>query len=296
MNIILVSIGNFQEYILDNINQLIKLEIKNIYVITNAEFCNHFESCKDKIILIDVNDINDTYNYFNNSRLDKKFRNGFWTYTSQRFFCVYGLMQKYDLKDCIHVENDVLLYYNIDLLMDKLNKNYLYIPFDTYKRNIASIIYIPNSQTFKTILDKYDFTKNDMYNFEKIKLSTGLIQNFPIFSSNFANTKEELYVSENFNLFNLIFDAAAMGQFLGGVDPRNIPGDSSGFVNETCVIKYDKYKFIWEYKDDVKKPFLVINDTKIPIFNLHIHSKQLNRFMDLHETITRPLSENQPTL
>jgi hypothetical protein len=30
MNIILVSIGNFQEYILDNINQLLKLEIKNI--------------------------------------------------------------------------------------------------------------------------------------------------------------------------------------------------------------------------------------------------------------------------
>ena len=118
-----------------------------------------------------------------------------------------------------------------------------------------------------------------MYNFEKIKLSTGLIQNFPIFPSNFANTKEEIYVSENFNLFNLIFDAAAMGQFLGGVDPRNIPGDSSGFINETCVIKYDKYKFIWEYQDDVKKPFLVINDTKIPIFNLHIHSKQLKRFM-----------------
>ena len=81
--------------------------------------------------------------------------------------------------------------------MDKLDKNYLYLPFDTYKRNIASIIYIPNSQTFKTILDKYDFAKNDMDNFEKIKLSTGLIQNFPIFPSNFANTGEESYVSEN---------------------------------------------------------------------------------------------------
>ena len=279
MNIILVSIGNFQEYILDNINQLLKLETKNIYVIANAEFFTNFESCKDKITLIDVNDINDTYNYFNRSKLNKKFRNGFWTFASQRFFCIYGLMQKYNLTDCIHIENDVLLYYNVDLLMDKLDKNYLYLPFDTYKRNIASIIYIPNSQTFKTILDKYDFAKNDMDNFEKIKLSTGLIQNFPIFPSNFANTGEESYVSENFNLFNFIFDAAAMGQFLGGIEPRNAPGDSTGFINETCVIKYNKYEFIWEHHDNVKKPFLVINDTKIPIFNLHIHSKTLKRFM-----------------
>ena len=78
-------------------------------------------------------------------------------------------MEKYNLTDCIHIENDVLLYYNIDLLEDKLNKKYLYIPFDTYNRNIASIMYIPNFIVFKNILDKYDFTKNDMQNFYNIK-------------------------------------------------------------------------------------------------------------------------------
>jgi hypothetical protein len=118
-----------------------------------------------------------------------------------------------------------------------------------------------------------------MENFAYIKQNTGLIQNFPIFPNKFFASHEELFVSENYDKFNMIFDAAAIGQFLGGVDPRNIQGDSSGFVNETCVIKYNKYNFILENNNNIKKPFLIVNETKIPIFNLHIHSKNLIKFM-----------------
>lgn len=279
MNIILVSIGNFQDYIIDNINQLLKLNINNIYVITNSIFFDKFKMYNNNITLVNVDDLQDSYNYADKTYLDKNFRNGFWTLTSLRLFYIYAIMEKYNLTDCIHIENDVLLYYNIDVLTDKFDKNYLYIPFDTFKRNIASIMYIPNSQIYKKVLDRYDNTRNDMENFANIKLTTGLIQNFPIFPSIFATSSEELFVSENYNSFNLIFDAAAIGQFLGGVDPRNIPGDSTGFINETCVIKYNKYNLIWEYNDNIKKPFIIINDMKIPIFNLHIHSKNLKKFM-----------------
>jgi hypothetical protein len=279
MNLILVSIGNFQEYILDNIKQLLILEISNIYVITNSVFFDKFEIYKDKINLISIETLNDSYNFFKKTSLDKNFRNGFWTLTSLRFFYIYSLMEKYTLTNCIHIENDVLLYYNITTLQNNFNDNYMYIPFDTYKRNIASIMYIPNCDIFKNVLDKYDFTKNDMENFAYIKFNTGLIQNMPIFPVNFVTSKEELFVSENFNTFNFIFDAAAIGQFLGGVDPKNMPGDTTGFVNETCVIKYNKYKFIWEIENNIKKPYLVINNLKFPIFNLHIHSKNLLKFM-----------------
>lgn len=279
MNLILVSIGNFQEYILDNIKQLLILEISNIYIITNYVFFEKFEIYKDKINLIAIETLNDSYNFFNKTSLDKGFRNGFWTLTSLRFFYIYSLMEKYNLTNCIHIENDVLLYYNITTIQNRFNDNYVYIPFDTYKRNIASIMYIPNYNVFRNVLDKYDFTKNDMENFAYIKFNTGLIQNMPIFPVNFVTSKEELFVSQNFNTFNFIFDAAAIGQFLGGVDPKNIPGDTSGFVNETCVIKYNKHNFIWEIENNIKKPYLVINKLKFPIFNLHIHSKNLLKFM-----------------
>lgn len=279
MNIILVCINNFQEYILDNIQQLLNLDHDNIFILTNEKFFNLFDKFSEKIKLIDVDSLSDTYNFFNRTNLDKEFRNGFWTLTSLRFFYIYSLMEKYALTNCIHIENDVLLYYNINTLQNNFNDNYVYIPFDTYKRNIASIMYIPNCNIFKNVLDKYDLTKNDMDNFAYIKLNTGLIENMPIFPVNFVTSKEELFVSQNFNTFHFIFDAAAIGQFLGGVDPKNMPGDTTGFVNETCIIKYNKYNFIWEIENNIKKPYLVINDLKFPIFNLHIHSKNLLKFM-----------------
>lgn len=279
MNLILVSIGNFQEYILDNIKQLLILEISNIYVITNSDFFEKFEIYKNKINLISIETLNDSYNFFNRTSLDKGFRNGFWTLTSLRFFYIYEFMKKYDVKDVIHLENDVLIYYNCNEILNCFDKNYIYLPFDTFKRNIASIMFIPSCDILKNILDNYDFTKNDMENFSIIKNKTGLIKTLPIFPKINTTNEEIKFVSENFINFNFIFDAAAIGQFIGGVDPRNFADNSIGFVNETCIIKYNKYNIIWDLENNFKKPFLVINDVKFPIFNLHIHSKNLIKFM-----------------
>jgi len=278
MNIILTSIKNFQEYILDNIQQLIKLKHNNIYVITESDFFDKFINFKDKIILIDKNQLIDSSNYISKTTLDKNFRNGFWYLTSQRFFYIYECMKKYNIDNVIHIENDVLLYYNIDNIINKLNNKYLYIPFDSFTRNIASIVYIPNYNIFKTILDLYDYKLNDMYNFMNIKNKTGLIQNFPIFPYEYAKNLEEKFVSDNFNNLHFIFDAASIGQYLGGVDPMNDSKNTVGFINETCVIKYNKYIFEWKIIDNIKKPFLIINNKEYPIFNLHIHCKNLKNF------------------
>jgi hypothetical protein len=279
MNIILTCIKNFQEYILINIEQLIKLNHKNIYVITNRELFIYFNKYISNINLIDVNDLTENYNFDLNTTLDKNFRNGFWFLTSLRFFYIYELINKYNLEDVFHLENDVLIYYNFNEIINYINKNFMYIPFDSYKRNIASIIYIPDKKIFKNILDNYNFQINDMENFSYIKNKTGLIQNFPIFIKNINLTEEQKFVSENSEIFPFIFDAAAIGQYLGGVDPRNITGNTEGFVNETCVIKYNNYKFLFKQIDNIKKPFIIIENKEIPIFNLHIHSKNLSKFI-----------------
>ena len=52
-----------------------------------------------------------------------------------------------------------------------------------------------------------------------------------------------------------------------------------GFVNETCVIKYNNYSIWFEMVDEKKKPFILIEEKKLPIFNLHIHSKNLKEFV-----------------
>jgi hypothetical protein len=118
-----------------------------------------------------------------------------------------------------------------------------------------------------------------MENFVSIKKKTNLIKNFPIFTNIDGLNDEQKFVCENCDMFPFIFDAAAIGQYIGGVDPRNESGNTIGFVNETCVIKYNNYKIWFEEKNGFKKPFIQIQDKIIPIFNLHIHSKNLEKFM-----------------
>ena len=279
MNIVLVCIANFQEYILTNIEQLIKLEQKKIYVLTNQKLFNFFTKYESFITLVNIDELNDSYNFYNNTSLNKSFRNGFWTFTSLRFFYIYEFMNKYKINDVIHLENDVLIYYNCNNLIDKLDKNKMYIPFDTFNRNIASIIYIPSANIFKTILDNYDLDINDMENFSIIQKKTGLIENFPIFNNIQSENSEISFVSRNFNIFNYIFDAAAIGQFLGGIDPLNNKNDTVGFVNVKCIIKYNLYKIEWLNINNIRRPFIQINNRLIPIFNLHIHCKNLLKFI-----------------
>jgi len=283
MNLVLVCLNNFQEYIIENIKQLLLLNHTQIYIITNFHLFPNFKIFDSKINLINADLFKEKSYFEKNSNLDKSFRNGFWHLTSLRFFYIYEFMNQYNIDNVIHLENDVLIYYNINELNDKLDKKYLYIPFDSYKRNIASIMYIPNKNIFKNILDNYDLNENDMFNFGKIKENTNLIKNFPIFIKLNNLSDEQLYVCENYDKFPFIFDAAAIGQYLGGVDPKNISGDSKGFINETCVIKYNNYKIIFEVIDEIKKPFLFINNIKVPIFNLHIHSKNLKEFMTIND-------------
>jgi hypothetical protein len=289
MNIILTCLINFQDYILINIDQLLKLQHKKIHVITNRHLSHHFEKYGSVIKIFFVEDLQDSFHFNEKTSLDNSFRNGFWNITSYRFFVIYECMKVHNIKNVIHLENDVLIYYHCDILKDKLSDQFLYIPFDSFQRNIASIVYIPNHHIFEKILKEYDVNKNDMYNFRQIQLKTGFIEQFPIFKSNDKDNDEHKFVTKNYEIFHMIFDAAAIGQYLGGVDPRNTPGDTRGFINETCIIKYNQYHLFWkEYpiifnhqtvSTTIKRPFLLYENEEIPIFNLHIHCKNLQAFV-----------------
>ena len=105
MNIVLTCVGNFQDYILDNIRQLIRLNHENIYVITNSELFDRFSEYSTKINLVAVEDLPDSYDYFNKTQLDRGFRGGFWMYCSMRFFYLYDFMKKYNIADVIHLDH-----------------------------------------------------------------------------------------------------------------------------------------------------------------------------------------------
>ena len=211
MNIVLVCIDNFQDYILTNIKQLIRLEHTNIHIITNKRFESYFSIYFGKIKLYFVeNEENDSFQFHYKCELTDDFKEGFWKLTSYRFFIIYEIMQKYNITNVIHLENDVLIYYNCDIISDKFDSKYIYLPFDSFERNIASIMYIPTYEILGDVLKEYDCNINDMQNFRNIQLKTNIIHHFPIFVTSSINTEFQ-FVTQNYDIFKMIFDAFLYG-------------------------------------------------------------------------------------
>jgi len=315
MNVVLVSIGNFQPYILDNIRNLIRLKHKNIYVIINKEFSEHFAEFEPSVYvgrnvglwgesvslvkLVFVENLEDKFRFYERSHLDKQFNNGFWVMTSLRIFYIYAFMEKYHIENVIHIENDVVLYYNCNELLDRVDRTKIYVPFNSFNINVISILYVPRAELLRSLLINWNLRMLDMNVFAIFKrMMPNLVDIFPIFKDQieFLGDDTKRMVCHNFERFGFVFDGNAMGQYLGGIDPQNIGGSTRstvGFVNADCCIKYDNYEFVWKEMpvivgggdlgigkvDIIKKPFVCVGGDEIPIFNLHIHSKNLAKFV-----------------
>lgn len=273
MRIILVSAGIFQDYLLDNIKNLLLHNNTEITLITESAYFDRLIDYPN-VELIDCKSLlsEKVLKFHRNSNLDRNFRDGFWHLCSLRLFYVYEYIKKNNLLNVVHIENDVLVYENLDNIIDCFKYDKVYAPFDAHDRVIPSFIFIPNHLAFKPIIDNYNYNFNDMQNLAQF--DENIIEPLPIFINN-GNTNK---FNKNYNDFNVIFDAAAMGQYVGGVDKRNDPNDTRGFVNETCVIKYNEYKFVWIKNYGIYTPYIKINDELIKIINLHIHSKSLYDF------------------
>ena len=288
MKVVLVSLGIFQDYLLNNIKQL-KLQGNNdIVLITEKHFFKMIDENLN-IQLIDVNELNSEYleQFKNNLRLDRNYRNGFWHHCSMRFIYIYEYMKQNNTTDIIHIENDVMIYDNLDNLKDKFNKDKIYLVFDNIDRVIPSIMYINNYSNFKIILDNYDMNNNDMVNLGKY-YNSSFVEPFPIISID----SDENYFNKNFKSFNSIFDGAAIGQYFGGIDKINDKNDTIGFINETCIIKFNNYKFYWKKINELWNPYIEINNNLIKINNLHIHSKALENFLSDNPEETKTISKN----
>ncbi len=235
------------------------------------------------------------------SNLDKQFREGFWLHTTERFFYIETLMLKHKITDVVHLENDNLLYVDLETIIPNLKAHYpgIAATFDAPERCVPGFVYIKNATTLSLFTDfavtvaKQNNTRyNDMTLLALFRQKYGsrAISTLPIIPTSYprplqnqagcAPQERQIY-SNNFDQFNSIFDAAAIGQYLGGVDPANC-GDNrntSGFINETSVFDPSVYTYNWTL--DEKQRRVPVAKDEINIFrinNLHIHSKQLNKF------------------
>jgi len=296
MHIILVHLGkHFPDHIFDCIEQ--------IRIFNSAEECSvhllvqtdNYEKLKTnekiynfgnvKIVNCDLNKQSLHHREFNkSSHLDRNYRDGFWHLCAERFFSMYDYLYEEHLTDVIHMEYDNLLFINLEKYLNLFREKYNFSGgiVDSNTHCLASFMYFKNSDALFFLLQF--MCKHISYFSDEMKLLGAYCNNFqmyigklPVLTKEYAsklNCDADRYCN-NIEDFNIIFDGRCIGQYICGVDPRNEPGDTCGFVNKEVAFMADQIDINWQKVDDKYVPFAC----GVQVANLHVHSKDLRRWM-----------------
>jgi len=86
--------------------------------------------------------------------------------------------------------------------------------------------------------------------------------------------------SENLEVFNSLFDPASYGQLVGGTQSEGPGAKPQDHYIGRWLIANPQYSVIWKEENRLKIPYLNYG-SGIKINNLHIHSKNLHKYMSL---------------
>ena len=283
MEIILIDTGVFQKYIHDNIRNLKAFGNYNITVITDKSLAKHFTD----VNVVFTEDLQ-LFNFDKRTKLEE----GFWANTSKRLFILYSYMNKFDKTNCIHIENDYLIYFKAN---DFDLEDKVWVTIDDGKRCIPGIVFIPDAKKLEPLIKNYNFEENDMvnmYNFYDKNRET--VCCLPLFND-----------YTHFKKWNIIFDAASIGQYLGGIDTIHPGGGTPGYINPLLNVDCSKYVFYWKKENisnckaiatvcntDLYIPAIKIDNELILIAGLHVHSKHLSNFQSENPLEDRLIKKN----
>jgi hypothetical protein len=198
---------------------------------------------------------------------------GFWSRTAERLFYLEEYISQNNIENIIHFENDVMLYDSVEKI--KPIHNVMGINTSFYQTTFA-LAYIKNKESYK---DTCYSLINIMKTGEKNLLSLGFDH---ISEMSLLNIANKLNIIGSFNTMpeennDYVFDPASYGQFLAGTNNEHGPGfiDQYHYIGQK--IKSGEIDVIF----DKHQPMVIdkINNIYKKIFNLHIHSKNLQRFV-----------------
>lgn len=277
VDLILVHSGNTFPFYINSTIKLAKKYISNIHIVVDQQFIDHIEdkSC----IIVSSNSLEDfRYQTYNIKNYDTKFRDNFFTRTSSRFILLDNYITKNNITSCFHIENDIAIFSDLQQIKRKLdhtNKDTAII-MDHPHRCVPSLLWFKNHISSNKLANFiYDNnTLEDMRNLAQYFLQhRNKIINLPIVPFDLIDSN--INFGNYFNIFDSIFDGAAIGQYLYGIHTEDINKNTSGFINETSVFKPDQYLISFQNKE----PYIEYNNRQIKINNLHIHSKNLEQLL-----------------
>lgn len=247
------------------------------------------------IFLLDKNFLKKT-----NFKGDVNLSNLFWLNTAKRLNIIYLFCKDNKIEKFFHAELDNLVF-ELNDLEDKLKEigTGLFCPRITFDRVLASLIFCNNIDCF---LEVFKF-------FNPPYLAPTEMDALGFFAKNNKNyfglpTESFHEYSDRWKTIDPvktggIFDANAMGQYLFGIDPIHEPFKPlfNMHININMQLNIENVQFFIRNKS--LYIYYKTEKKKFKIYNLHIHSKQINLAKSAIEgknNLLYNLSRNKKTL
>ena len=130
------------------------------------------------------------------------------------------------------------------------------------------------------ISNSHDFLTEMTTLYRYFEMDTTTVQLLPIMWAKEGIPEKAIMNYEN---YNSIFDALAIGCYLLGLDPYHTEGlVTVGKKAKWCAIDYTKEVFEWKEDDQGRRiPYIYDGAKWLRINNLHVHSKQLHNGLSL---------------
>jgi len=278
MNYILFNYGVTPKYIKYTIESIKKHDLSSeIYFCTNdIDFHN------PDVNIININELKKSRTIeILNSEYYKNAKLPLWNTSMARVFAIFDVAKLLSIDEFLHFDNDVLIFedfYKVKKSLDKFkglhitrsNSRHLVFGFSyvnclsTYK-NIINILYdeLVSNNYLKITKNDKSYKFNEMYMMNKAYIKNPeLINILP----SIPNSNQPI-----------LFDPGDYGIFLEGND-----------FNEnlsTITLSNDIGKYIYKNLPNINieflsnKPYLIQKDSSQQIFNLHIHQKNLEKYI-----------------
>ncbi len=217
------------------------------------------------------------------------FRDGFWLKSMERLFVLEQYMRISSVDQILHAELDQIVF-KLEALVDNLNqidKGGIFIPFHTGRSAVASILYCNKVLALSSLLDFArlgDVVPNEMALLANwAKENPESIHPLPTLASQLNRSAQADFLIErtlDAEQTGGIVDAAQLGQWVGGIDPRNVPvrhRPMNKFVDEPveALLTREQLKELrFELTSDGSELSVRFGESNhYRLYNLHIHSK-----------------------
>ena len=275
MNYLLVYSGKIPEYVNYSIDSIIKNENKDAKIY----FCGDYQLERNDIIHININDLNSNHlneikeiNYFRNEK------NLLWETSLYRIFYLYEAAKYINMNRFIHFDCDVVIYKSFDELTNQFDRGKINItPLNELFLNF-SYSFFDNMQYLELVCDEIlKILKNSTFYENKYyqgkKLNEMILMNIAyIKNPEFFKVLEVLPGNND----DVIFDPGSYGQYIGGTHNKRF---SKNFINIDHYVGREILKDGFKVSFENKKPFINHSKQIFELANLHVHSKNLHKYV-----------------